>query len=128
MSDIRRHLGKVTLGKYFDKVLWVNILTNYTLPSIRICCTVPNLPDKWNEDKDLPRFKIGDIERRFHIYHINGGNRWKSYYKLFINLNSIEELKEVVEEMKLNPNKGFFRFKIEKDIEHIINEYKISLL
>jgi hypothetical protein len=131
MKEINRHLGTVSLGKYFNKVLWVNISERYSgSPDIRISCTVPNLPDKWNDGNDLPQFKFGNplIERRFDSYYVNGGIRWKSYYKLFINLDSIEELKAVVEEMKLNPNKGFFRFKIKKDIEHIINEYKISLL
>jgi hypothetical protein len=129
MKEMNRHLGKVTLGKYFDKVLWVKISPQYNFgPDIKINCTVPHLPDKWKEERDLPVFKIGNIERRFNSYYINGGRRWQSYHKLFLTLESMEELKEVVEEMIKNPNKGFFRFKIEKDIEHIINEYKISLL
>jgi hypothetical protein len=125
---MKRHLGRVSIANYFDKVLWVDIIQFPDVIRYKIDFCVNELPDNFDGTKELPKFKIGDKEVRFHSYYINGGIRYSSYYKINLELENEEELKIVIDDMIKNPINGFITFKITKDLETIMNDFKISLL
>ena len=128
MPEINKHIGKVDIGNYYcNKVLWLRYDSdNYNKYGIEFC--VPELPDKFNTDKDLPSFKCKDGINTFWVFRVNGGMRYKSYYKIHINLDNIEDFLSILNEMKINPIQGIFTFRITKSIDEIINEIRLSVL
>lgn len=128
MKEIRRKLGTVNIGNYFDRILWVHILP-YTIDSIqyKIYCYVPELPDGFNIDK-VPKISIGYFAKEIQSWFIRGGRSYKSYHKIYINAFSIDELRLIVEELKKKPILDIFTFNITIDVENIINELKVGVL
>jgi len=128
MKEIRRKLGTVNIGNYFDKILWVDIipLTN-DLIRYKIYCCVSELPDGFDISQ-VPKVSNGFIEKRFHSWFVNGGRNYKTYHKIYMDMDSMEELRVIVGELIKNPILDIFTFNITIDVEKILNELKISVL
>ncbi len=128
MKEIRRKLGTINIGNYFDKILWLHIIP-YTTDSIKykIYCCVPELPDNFDISK-VPKISNGKDGCEIQAWYISGGSRYKSYHKVYLNMYSIEELQVIVGELIKNPVLDIFTFNITIDVENIINELKISVL
>ena len=127
MTKMKRKLGTVSVGNYYhDRIFWLDIIKHTFNDTVeyKLNFCIPQPPDNYIS----PKINTGFIDKQFEGYTMGGGMRYREYYKISLNLDTIDELKFVIDSIIKNPLVGIFKFKLTKDVEHIINEYRIGIL
>lgn len=130
MSDweFRKKLGEVTLRAGGTTPVWFSARKRYDWQTQE---TKPFYMIHFNIDyggisnRELEDVKIQgkSMSASFH-----GGNRWKEYLKLKRTFDNVGAVIDFVKHLQNNPIHGIYTFNLDKDIDCIINEFKVSLL
>jgi len=120
MRYFNRKIGTINLiNLNTGNVLWLNVIRHLDDTDYRISFNLSTFED--NEYNEF--FKTYDIT--FTRYRCGGGIRCRVYYKYLITLKNEEQLIATINDIKQKCNQGKVTITINKDIDHILNEFHL---
>jgi hypothetical protein len=127
----KRKMGTVSIGDRFNYTLWFKIdeFNNWRTSSIERRISFEfNMDDGVFDGyrKDFGTTKILDKD-----YHncLMGGFHGKNFYeKVWIEFENIDEAIQYFNYLSANKSVGIATYNIDKNLDNIINEYKIMIL
>jgi len=122
-----KKIGEVIAQGIRPKIIWITMFCNNDIQVYRLQFNLTN----WEDDElrvPLDKFKMPDTTGFQHRRVTGGrfrGHRFPDYHKYHIDCMDINKLKEIINFYNSNVGEKGLTIKITKDIDVILNEYRV---